>query len=185
MAVFYTGRGSGGVKLPALSNPASASEIGEGYDAINAAGERVIGTGELAVNLNPELTAQDALIANIMTTLEGKTAGGGAEVVTGSFTLSSGSSGSITIPGLIGKENFSLAFHGDLMSLSVMTMIRCQLLAETNAFVYEFVDPDATFYVGDGIAGLGATMWDSSTGTLTRTTPPSYFLAGDWYYIGW
>ena len=109
----------------------------------------------------------------------------GAEVVTGSFTLSSGSSGSITIPGLIGKENFSLAFHGDLMSLSVMTIIRCQLLAETNAFVYEFVDPDASFYVGEGTAGLGATMWDSSTGTLTRTTPPSYFLAGDWYYIGW
>lgn len=77
MAVFYTGRGSGGVKLPALTNPASASEIGEGYDAINAAGERMVGTGELAVNLAPELTTQDTLIADIMTALEGKSAASG------------------------------------------------------------------------------------------------------------
>lgn len=61
-----------GVELPALSNPASASEIGEGYEAINAAGERMVGTGELAVSLAPELTAQDTLIADIMAALEGK-----------------------------------------------------------------------------------------------------------------
>lgn len=90
MAVFYTGRGSGGgVKLPELTNPATAAEIGEGYEAINASGEKMTGTGEMASALSDELTTQDTLIANIMTALEGKSAASGASVDTCTLLMQS------------------------------------------------------------------------------------------------
>lgn len=41
---FKGGGGDEGITLPALSNPAGAAQILNGYDSINAAGERVVGS---------------------------------------------------------------------------------------------------------------------------------------------
>lgn len=65
-----------GTQLPALKNPAVEEEIFEGKETIDETGAVKTGTFTLA----SELTAQDSLIYQIKTALQGKTAGGGGEV---------------------------------------------------------------------------------------------------------
>lgn len=139
-------------------------------------------------NLDTVLSEQDTLISQIATALEGKSAASGAEVVTGTFTLSSNSSNSITIPGLIGKENFSLLCLGSVVwdDISGQKILAIHLIGGANGQIsYGYQYPESGYYSDTATVGLGATTWDSSTGTLTRTIAPYVYLAGDWSYIGW
>lgn len=63
----------GGVDLPELTNPATASDLMAGKQMINGDGEAVDGT----FTLETEMTEQDILIEQIKTALQGKSAGGG------------------------------------------------------------------------------------------------------------
>ncbi len=64
--------GSGGVDLPELTNEGSANDLMLGKELIDANGNVVSGS----FTIDNELTAQDSLIAQIATALEGKAAGG-------------------------------------------------------------------------------------------------------------
>lgn len=65
---------SGGVELAPLTTPASEAEIFEGYEVYGDDGVKKTGS----FTLSEPLTEQDALIAQILTALEGKAAGGGS-----------------------------------------------------------------------------------------------------------
>jgi len=64
--------GSGGVELPELTSPATSADILLGKEAINAEGNKITGN----FSIDEELTAQDSLISQIQTALEGKASGG-------------------------------------------------------------------------------------------------------------
>lgn len=63
-----------GVDLPELSNPASAEEVFEGYEAIDGEGNVVRGS----FTIDMELNEQNAWISQIKKALVGKAAGGGS-----------------------------------------------------------------------------------------------------------
>lgn len=68
------------------SDTVAADKMMSGITAHNKAGNKITGT----FTLDSEMSAQDTLIANIKTALEGKAAGGGSgggEIVTGTFTI--------------------------------------------------------------------------------------------------
>lgn len=74
----------GGVALPELENEGSASDLLSGKQLINGEGNKVTGT----FSIDSELNAQDSLIAQIQTALQGKAGGGsGGGDSIGTFTL--------------------------------------------------------------------------------------------------
>lgn len=99
---FITRRGSGGKKLPALDFPAGPTHIIEGFEAINAEGEKVVGT------LGSEITkpATKAQIASGYQAINGlgellTGTGTMAEYAVMTGTLDRKATGSITAPGKI------------------------------------------------------------------------------------
>ena len=84
---------TGGVELPTLINPAETSEVFLNKEIINQNGEISVGT----FTLDNELNAQDNLILQIQTALEGKAAGG-AEPILQSKTVSPNTSSQVIKP---------------------------------------------------------------------------------------
>jgi hypothetical protein len=82
--------GGSGVELPELISPAGVDEVFSGKEYIDGTGEKKTGT----FTIDNELNAQDNVINQIMTALEGKAAGGGSgsgvtiETVTGTVGAS-------------------------------------------------------------------------------------------------
>lgn len=68
-----------GTELPELENPGTASELMEGKQLLDGAGEKVTGTFTIA----PELEEQGTLIEQIKTALAGKVVGGNHELPPG------------------------------------------------------------------------------------------------------
>lgn len=66
----------GGVELPELENPGSAADLMAGTQMIDGDGKVVDGTFTIAA----EMSAQDILIEQIKTALQGKASGGGGDV---------------------------------------------------------------------------------------------------------
>lgn len=136
----------------------------------------------VAENLDTELSAQDELIAQIVGALEGKT-GGGAEVVTGTFTATENAT-THTIPGLKGKENFCIMCFSDFSNNTMVTgpVMHAWKLAEDSSMSL------IIFYTDDGWYSTtsGASTFDSATGKITFGGVPTYkFIGGTYFYIGW
>ncbi len=150
---------SAGAQLPALSNPAGAENIQNGYEAIDGAGAKVTGT----------LTVPN--------------------VIHGTFTISStvsGPSGSVTIPELAGLSNFIAFNNGIAMSSSSRDELRYWLFTLKNGgnfhayYCRPSSDVAAKTNNGEGI------NFNKSTGKITLDATSSHKIyKGTYEYVGW
>lgn len=112
--------GSSGIELPELTNEGTSADLMSGKQLINDEGSVVTGT----FTIDSEISAQDTLIANIKTALQGKAAGKGvAQYAEGLFDISDGLKPNGTViariegmpfkPSLVFIHTYDLAFLPD------------------------------------------------------------------------
>lgn len=104
-----TGTHSGGVVLPTLTSPATASELFANKELIDSNGNKVTGT----FTIDSELTTQDDLITQIQTALQNKASSSGSEPVLQSKTVTPGAEEQIIIPDNEYDGLLSVVVNGD------------------------------------------------------------------------
>jgi hypothetical protein len=103
-------KGGGGVKLPALTNPAAAAQIVQGYQAIN--GEGVMMEGLLGAGITKAASAAQIFAGYEAINLAGK-------VMTGTAKTYGVYTGTITCPEENETTTFSLNSSGDFVVLAI------------------------------------------------------------------
>ena len=145
-----------------------------------------VATGDAAVqeNLDSELATQDNLISQIMTALEGKSAGG-SEVIVGTLTTTT-SKPSIIIQDAIGKDNVGLMFvtSGSYQANAMADAGLGNVIVNGSSHAYNILYADSMYADFDD----GFIKYDKTTGTISINNNMRYnetFVKGTYVYVTW
>lgn len=174
------GKAAGGVNLPSLTNPASASDILKGKEAINGAGNKITGTiaTQAAKTITPSTSSQTAVASGVYTT--------GVITVAGDANLiASNIKNGVSIFGVAGNYEGSGGSSGGSAETCTISITG---MADPGSMIY-YIDDTGAFCESDLMFGpstykvmknsiLG--LWECSTSSVISGAVKK--ITGGMYY---